>query len=123
MKEFQGKRELKKILYSKIFVALLLLVVGLMSYRIWGIGQQGRVVTAERRAMLAQVTELLERKRALENDLTMLKTTRGVEEAIRQRFSVVKVGEGVVVVVASTTTAPSTTTTKFWWQEFKSWLK
>jgi len=120
MREFQGKRVLKKVLYSKIFVALLLIIVGLMLYRIWGIGSRSRVVTAEQQALLAQVAELSERKKVLEKDLAALKTDRGMEEAIRQKFSVVKEGEGVVTVVAPTTTVATTTEVKSWWQKWFS---
>jgi cell division protein FtsB len=115
MREFQGKKVLKNLLYSRIFVSVLLLVVVFLSYRIWGIGTRSRAINTEKESMFAQVAELAARKQTLERDLTSLKTDRGVEEAIREKFSVVKEGEGVVTVVAPTTTVP-TTTAKSWWQ-------
>lgn len=117
MREFQGKKALKGILYSRVFVLTLLLIVGFMSYRIWGIGSRSRAVNAEKESMLSQVAELTARKQSLESDLAALKTDRGLEELIREKFSVAKEGEGVITVVAPTTTL-ATTTTKSWWGSF-----
>ena len=116
MKEFQGKRMLKGIVYSRVFVAFLLIVVGLMFYRIWDIGWRSRVANSEKNVMLAQVAELSTRRQALEKNLATLKTDRGIEEAIRQKFPVVKEGEEVITIVAPTTTQASTIGAKSWWQ-------
>ena len=115
MREFQGRRTLKRVLYSRLFVLLLLGLVLFLAHSVYRIWQRSRVVVADRNELAAQVAALVDRKQALERELAALQTDRGVEEAIRQKFSVVKEGEGVVTVVASTS-ATTTVATTSWWQ-------
>ncbi len=118
MREFQGKRQIKRILYSRGFGLVLFVIVVLMAHRVWLIWQRSQVVKAGRDEMAAQVAALAAREAVLKSDLAALDSERGREAVIRQKFAVIKEGEGVVTVVtppSATTSLASTSRT--WWQK------
>jgi cell division protein FtsB len=56
--------------------------------------------TAEKRQQLAQsLAELKQREASLESEIDRLRTQRGVEKEIRERFNVAREGERVMVIV------------------------
>ena len=116
MREFQGKRTLKRVLYSRWFVFLLLVVLIIVGRSVWRVWQRSRVVLADRDAVAAQVAALAAREASLEHDLASLQTDRGKEELIREKFSVVKEGERVITVITPPVATSSTPTTS-WWQD------
>jgi cell division protein FtsB len=118
MREFQGKRQIKRLLYSRGFSLILFVLVVLMAHSVWQIWQRSRLVAAGRDDMAAQVAALAAREAVLKSDLAALDSERGREAVIRQKFAVIKEGEGVVTVVtppAPTSTVASTSRT--WWQK------
>ena len=122
MREFQGKRRVKAVLYSRPFVIFLIILIFVLAHSVWGVWQRSQVVTADRDTLAAQLAEVRARHDGLAADTALLETDRGVEETIRQKFAVVKEGEEVITVVSTSTTATSTATTS-WWQEFLGWFK
>lgn len=74
--------------------------------------------TAEKRAQLAQsLAELEQREASLESEIERLRTQRGVEKEIRERFNVAREGERVMVIVNESKpkeTAQETEQNGFW---------
>ena len=99
MKSFQQKRGFRNIIHSRpvlVFLALLVLIFA------WGvIGFMGKMqVTAENRKIAEnKVAELQKQKMELSTETDRLNTKDGIEASIRDKFSVVKEGEGLIIVV------------------------
>ena len=99
MRSFQQKRGFRNILHSKpvlIFFGILLLVFA------WGvIGFMSKMsLTRENRKITeSKVAQLEQQKEKLSSDIAKLKTEKGMEESIREKFGLVKEGEGVIVIV------------------------
>ncbi len=100
-REFQRKRKIRNIIYSKATVVFLLISLALLARPTWNMF---RAKVESRQAMDRAVSELeaLKAKEAhLNSDTERLGTERGAEEEIRTKFNVAKNGENVVFVVDS----------------------
>lgn len=99
MRNFQEKKGFKNILQSwpvLIILGLLLLFFA------WGVIRF--LVTLEetsknKKMAEAKVAELTNSKEKLVTDIDSLNTDKGLEENIREKFGLGKVGEGLIVVV------------------------
>ncbi|HEY4510942.1 MAG TPA: hypothetical protein VJG29_01050 [Candidatus Paceibacterota bacterium] len=99
MREFNEKRLLRRVLFSWGSV----LIVGTLLF----FSVRGLVSVYERYAEARKLREaaegrlggLTERKDTLQAAITSLETGRGFEEEVRERFGVVRPGEGVIDIV------------------------
>lgn len=99
MRNFQQKRVFKDILHSKPVLILLGLLVLFFA---WGvIGFMRKMIVTRENKIIAEnkVLELQKQKDKLTSDIAKLQTPGGVEDSIRDKFGLVKPGEGEVVVV------------------------
>ena len=99
MRELQGRRQFRRLLYSKTSVVLLLIILILLGHSTWSAYQKNKIAEYYRRQAETKLTELEVQKNDLVADVSNLKTKRGVEELIRVNFPVVKSGEKVVAVM------------------------
>ena len=99
MRELREKRRVQRTLYSKVIIGILVVALFFVLSATWGV--YGKYLeTKENRDIAEQ--ELLkfeERERNIKDEIARLKTERGVEEDIREKFGFVKEGEGVIVIV------------------------
>lgn len=101
-------------------VLFVLLVLAVLSFR------GAYVMMAKEKESLAKTKELsakYERLKVREGELSLeferLKTMPGIEEEIKSKFNVAKVGEMVAVIVDEENKVPTTTSEKVsWWKRF-----
>jgi cell division protein FtsB len=106
MRDFQQKKRWRNIVES--WPVLILLCILLLFFA-WGIiGLLGRMQTTRENRKLAEnrLTELEKKKEIFSGDVAKLGSQEGIEENIRERFPVVKEGEGLIVVVDDKNKAP-----------------
>jgi len=101
MLDFKEKRKLKKILYSKPMIIVLGLVFVFMVNAVWGVYKKAKIAHGNKTLILQDFNELKEREEDLSLKIEKLKTDRGIEEKMREKFGVVREGEEVVVVIDS----------------------
>lgn len=99
MNGFQQKRKLRKFLYSKGMLLALSVIFVIFAQSTWKLWQRERETARETEALGSELAALVAKESTLSTRVAALKTDRGVEEAIREKFKVAKQGEGVVVVV------------------------
>lgn len=99
MKDWEEKRKLKSVLYSKPVLAFLVLLLVLALKGTWNLYQKSEEAAANREMVLAQIAELQKREDFLKQGLDRLSTKEGVEAQIRQKFDVKKEGEEVAVII------------------------
>ncbi len=92
---FQQKR---KLLHSPVAITLMFLALLYISYSSYGLFGKFKEARKKRAIAEAALIETEARKAQVQADLDKLSTDRGREEVIREKFNVVKEGEGVVVI-------------------------
>jgi len=96
---FQERKKLRKILYSRVTLAVLFVVLVLVAKGAWGIHQKAQIAISEREIAEHSLRELEERTAELDMSLGRLKSGSGMEAEIRQKFDVARSNEQVVEIV------------------------
>ena len=99
MVEFQARKRLRKIIYSPVLLGTLFIALLFLSHATYSLLQKYHDAKDTASILLNEKNNLSSKIEGLEARVSALKTDRGVEEAIREKFKVAKTGEGVVVVV------------------------
>ncbi len=110
MLDFHEKRKLKSFLYSWPVIGVLLFVSCAFSVSVYERYSIERTMAARREALAIELKELEQQAASLEASVERLKSDRGIEEEIRDRYQVSKKGEQIVVIVDDTKAAKGTTT-------------
>lgn len=105
-------------MYSPITLVLLSVVVLIAIYGVIDIIPKYNDAVRAKQTAEKKKEILLERHRTLEYELMNLKTSDGIEEAIREKLNVVKEGEHVIMIVEpkAQVVDDSAQTKKSWWQ-------
>lgn len=99
MKEFNKRKRLKRILYSKFSIILLILALFFTARASFYLFlKQNESQNKEEKAK-QELSLLKSRLAALEGEIGRLNTEGGIEEEIREKFKVAKENENVVVIV------------------------
>jgi len=98
-KRRKKKKTQKRFIYSNLSIALLLLLIIFLSYEVSGLQKKRNISEAKRSEAEIEYNRYLEDKESLQSEIKDLKTEEGKEKIIRERFNVVKEGEGVIYVV------------------------
>lgn len=99
MREFQERNKVKKRVYSKTVLLGLFLLIILVAKGVFGVYAKERDSREEMHRVLKQKHELQARLDTMNGHNDLLKTEAGIEAEIRNKFDVVKQGEGVIVIV------------------------
>ena len=96
--EIRQKARWRKIIYSKPMILFLVMVFVFVLSATWGMFQKSRLAGSNATLAEEAVAGLENRERALSEDIVGLSTERGIEEEIRERFMVAKMGERVIII-------------------------
>ncbi len=99
MREFQERNNTKKRVYSKTVLLILFLVLILIIRGVFSVYAKENESRLEMERVLKQKEALQSRLDVMNSHNEQMKTSTGVEAEIRNKFDVVKDGEGVVVIV------------------------
>ncbi len=99
MLPFQGRKKFRKILYSKATILVLLVVLVFVARGAWKIHEKATIARAERDQAARALAEVDGREAELQASLAVRRTDQGIEDEIRQKFTVARPWEEVVVVV------------------------
>ncbi|MDO8564810.1 MAG: septum formation initiator family protein [bacterium] len=99
MKEFQRKRTIRRVLYSRVSLLGALILVVLAGRATWGMYEKERESRRQFDRAQEELAALEAREKELTGRITRLDTPEGVEAEIREQFPVTKPGERMVVIV------------------------
>ena len=116
MIDFQQKKKINKIIHSKVFFVIFLIIIIFLGRSTYDIFTRYELSKNNYLSVKKDYDNLKTREEMLNNEIERLKTESGIEEEIRGRFSVAKPGEIVVTVVDanSTTTGKDRLNTGLW---------
>ncbi len=122
MRKFQHQGWLRRLAVSRPIQALFLLLIILIGVRVFGLYQNKQSVRAEEISRENELTKLTARRDELVAEVASLSTDRGMEEAIRERFGVVKPGEKVINLAGDVPMPPPAPPSVPWWQKIINWF-
>lgn len=99
MKELQERRKLRRFIYSKVTVFILLIAVLFMARAVWNVYQKNRVANFHFAQSQDRLEELYLQKNNIESTVNRLSSPRGIEGEIRRTMPVVKDGERVIMII------------------------
>jgi cell division protein FtsB len=124
MREFQAKKRFRKILYSRSSVAVLLIILAFLAHATWNVFTKERESAANVIEASREHDKLQSRQQVLTVEIQRLSTDQGVEEEIRNKYSVSKPGEHLLIIVDNASSTASTSQThESWWDRFKKLFK
>ncbi len=125
MMDFQQKRKVRKALYSRITIFLLLIAVIFLARATYHIYTTEKISAENYASVLKNYNNLETQKAALRSEINKLSTESGQEEEIRSKFSVAKPNEAVVLVINGTSSNPASSTNQntSLWQKFLNLFK
>lgn len=112
MREFEHRKKVRRIIYSRLSVFLLAVLFILLAKASFGAYQKYRLSDRAYLDVAREQAELSLRKDQLESDIARLKTPEGIEADIRSKFGMVKAGEQMLVLVDRGTTTSLETPVK-----------
>ncbi len=99
MKDFQKKNKFKNMMQTKPFLIFLGLIVLFFSFNMFVfLGKMNNTVN-KKELVENKVNELEATKEKLGNDIERLKTDRGIEESIREKFGFAEEGEELIIII------------------------
>lgn len=98
MTQNQSKNSLNKIIYSKVMVIVLLIFLVLLSYSVFSLYKKRNEALTKARAAQTELSRAKAKQEQIDSSLDKLSTPEGIEDAIRDKFQVVKDGEELIVV-------------------------
>jgi len=119
MREFQAKKRIRKAIYSKITLFIILVfivIIGRAAVSVFFKEQESFNNTVQAKK---ELTKLEDRQQLLNTEITRLSTEEGIEAEIRTKYNVAKYGEQFLVIVDTPETATtSKVVEKTWWEKF-----
>ena len=117
MAEFKKNKKLKGMLFSKAILLVLFVFSVILIILLIDIIPKEINTRRNKQTVLNQLNSLKDQSLALGSQIEKLKTNDGLEEKIREKFRVVKEGEGLIVIVDdqnSSNVALTPKTASFW---------
>lgn len=99
MRDLQGRRRLRVIFQSKLFILVLSVVALVLLRSNYSIYKTNRIARMNREATQKQLASLKEKSGRLETAIRKLGTEKGIEDELRNKFQVTKAGEEVLIIV------------------------
>lgn len=126
MTNFQPRKsKWRKVLESKLSLALLTILVFVFAWSVVGFSEKMRDTEEKRKIAEERLLELQAKKENLSKDIKKLETSEGMEENIREKFGLVKEGEGVIVIVEESDSEKDMEIEKesAFWNFLRNWFK
>lgn len=89
----------RSVFHSPAAIVIYFIAIVYLAFLVVRIAGKSREAGENRRIAEAELAELAARRESLAADIERLETDDGLEEAIREKFRVVKEGEGIVVII------------------------
>ena len=117
--DFQQKRRINKIIYSKFFLIVLAGIFIYSSYSTYLVYKKKKDSEKEVVKIESYYLEMQSKKNNIEKDIIQLKTDDGIEKEIRDKFGLAKDSEQMIVIVNDKNIIPPSTKEPTFWQKVK----
>jgi cell division protein FtsB len=118
MAQFNKKKNQRKLWHSPIVLAIIFCLLVVFAYNMIGLIEKAIDTSKKKNLQVETINTLNTRQTELSARIAKLSTDEGIEESIRDKYQVAKVGESIVTIVDQqpSTIPPYSTTEKhgFW---------
>lgn len=119
MRSFQKKERLKHIMQSKFFLMFLSIIILAFIYSMFSFINKMEETSKNRKIVENKIAELEKSKEKLNSDIIKLKTGKGIEESIREKFGLAKEGENMILIIDDkNSTEPQGKSDTSWFSSF-----
>ncbi len=121
MHGLQKKKTLKKLLYSKTMLLILLVALGFAARATWSIYAKERESQQNASVAKSELENLKTRESILGKEIDHLSTPQGIEGELREKYTITQKGEELYVIVPpkkDDSTATSDNANQSWWEKF-----
>ena len=98
---FKERNKVNRIIYSWPSIFVLLLIILFLVKNIFGIYQGKKQSSINREHSELVFVELEDKSNLIKEEIKLLKTEKGIEKEIRDKFRVVKEGEQMAIIINS----------------------
>lgn len=99
MFDFNEKRKIRTLLYSKVSIGILLILTVILGVSVFERFQVSREMANKKNVVEEELEVLKQKASTLEVRVKNLQNERGVEAELRKRFDVVKEGEQMIIIL------------------------
>lgn len=127
MSDFNKKKKYKKYLLSPFTLLFLLIILLVLLKAVFGVYKKERISIEYLEREKIELSKLVDRKKNLEDSVNFLKTEKGIENEIREKFRVAKEDESIALIIDDSTSgtslfSTSTKTNKNFFQYIFGWF-
>lgn len=126
MLEFQEKRKIRNLMYSKTSVVVLLIIMFFMGKGVYGVYSKQQASQENFDRVEVSLEDLKDREKMLKIEIERLNTEKGIENEIRDKYNVVLPNEEIIMIVDKNATGSNnnsgTPNTKSFWQKMFGWF-
>jgi len=125
MRSFQKREKWKHVMQSKIFLMFLGVIILFFFFNMFSFLTKMEETKKNREIAETKVAELRKSREKFSLEIGKLNTERGVEEVIRENYSVAKEGENIIIITEdkSMTEANEEQGSSGFLSFFKNWFK
>ena len=125
MKDFQKRGKWEYVMQSKPFLIFFGVLILFFIFSMFGFMNKMEDTSKNRKIAEDRILELEKSKEKLNSEISKLKTEKGVEESIREKFGLAKEGENMILVVGEKNPleVQKEEDNKGFWSTIKSWFK
>ncbi len=123
MIDFQQKNNIRKILYSKVSLILLIFIIIILLLQLFGVYNKHQISKSNLAKTTTNLNIVKEKEEYLKNEIERLESKRGIEEEIREKYGFVKPGEEIIVILNQQDDLDQNDKTEInLWTKFLSWF-
>lgn len=99
MIDFQVKKNINRIIYSKLVLVLLIILTIIILIQLYDIYFKYKISQDNTHKTAASLEILREKEIYLKSEIARLESKSGIEEEIREKYGVIKPGEEIIVIL------------------------
>jgi len=122
--EFQDKRKIKRLIYSKATLVILSILIILLLNAVWKVYGKQSITEVNLSKTASVYSSLKKREEDLSIEIARLKSDSGREAEIREKYGMIKDNEEVIVIVDNKDSdANKTSVESNWWRKIIDWFE